>query len=153
MEQFPIGFTKCPNCQKYSINALPNFGFSENQIVNWECPYCFLILEGDDWKKNIVGELTEEPEEGQGNLLFGRFLRHSPQELSPKKAKDLATEYIKNLDMKELPPAIGSARVSDYVEEWQIDFKKILPKGAVVIPDIYCIAVNKKTGRVSQISL
>jgi hypothetical protein len=152
MQDFPIGFTKCPSCQKYSINILPAFGFSKNQIADWQCPYCFLILEDENWKKNIVSELKENLEEERENLLFGKILTHETEELSPQKAKELAANYIKNLKIKELPPDLKSAKVSDYVEEWQVDFKKIIPKGAVVIPDSYCIVVNKKNGQILEIS-
>jgi hypothetical protein len=153
MSQFLLGFTNCPKCQKLSINVMPTFGFNENQIADWECPYCFLILEGENWKKNIVKELDDEIQEKQGKLLFGKILTHTSDEVSPQKAKDLATEYIKNLKIEEFPPSLENIKVSDYEEEWQVDFKKTLPKGAIVLPNNYCIAVNKKTGEQNSISL
>lgn len=148
-----MGFTKCPKCQKYSINAMPPFGFPEGRIIDWECPYCFLILEGENWKKNIVQELKDEIGNGQNKPLFGKTLSHSGEEISPQKAKDLATDYLKKSNVSDFPPSFDNAKISDYVEEWQIDFKKIVPKGAIVIPDSYCVIVNKKTGETNEISL
>jgi hypothetical protein len=153
MSQFPLGFTKCPKCQKFSINVTPTFGFSEQQIADWECPYCFLILEGENWQKNIVEELIEDIEKEQKSLLFGKILIHTPNEISPKKAKELAITYIKNIKIKGFPPSLENVRVLDCIEEWQIDFDKILPKGAIVIPKTYCLAVNKITGKTNPISL
>jgi hypothetical protein len=153
MSQFPLGFTKCPKCQKLSINVTPAFDFPEKQTTDWECPYCFLILEGENWQKNIVEELTEDIEKTQNNPLFGKILTHTSNEISPKKAKELAITYIKNIKMEQFPPSLENVRVLDCIEEWQIDFDKILPKGAIVIPKTYCLAVNKITGKTNPISL
>jgi len=153
MDQFPLGFTKCPKCQKYSINIMPSFGFSKNQIISWECPRCFLILEGKNWKKNIIEELNEEIEEGKGNLLFGKILTYFPEEISPNKAKELAMTYLGNLEDKEFPPSFKNIKISDCKEEWQIDFDKITPKGIVAFPPTYCVLVNKKTGETNYLSL
>ncbi|MFH1894623.1 MAG: hypothetical protein ABH813_01850 [Patescibacteria group bacterium] len=152
MSQFPLGFTKCPECQKYSINILPAFGFPENRIAGWECPYCFLILEGENWKKNIVEELKEDIKGGQGNLLFGKILTHALDEISPNKAKELAAAYLNNLKIKEFPPSFKNIKVSDYGEEWQVDFDKITLKEAKTFPPNYCVIVNKKTREINQIS-
>jgi hypothetical protein len=153
MDQFLLGFTKCPQCQKFSINANPAFGFPENQIQNWQCPYCFLILEGENWKKNIIQELGDDDEKNQNKMLFGKILTHLREEISPQKAKEIATEYIKNLNIKKFPPILEEAKILDYKEEWQVDFKKNLPKGVIVIPDVYCIIVNKKSGQATEISI
>lgn len=153
MDSFLLGFTRCPNCAKYSINNLPNFGFPDDKTINWECPYCFLILEGDEWKKNIVQELKDEIEKNQTNTFFGKILMYSKEEISPKKAKDIAIDYLNKLNIKKFPPILGSAKISDYNEEWQVDFKKAISGGAIIIPDSYCIIVNKKTGQPTEISL
>jgi len=152
MSQFPLGFTKCPKCQKYSINIMPNFGFPENQIADWECPYCFLILEEEAWKKNIIEELNGAIERERGNLLFGKILTHDQREISANKAKELAAAYLDNLEMKEFPPSFENIKVSDYREEWQVDFDKITPKGITAFPPTYCVLVNKKTGEINRLS-
>lgn len=151
MSQFPLGFTKCPNCQKYSINIVPAFGYKEEKLVSWQCPYCFTLLSEDDWKKNMIEEISEDIEKEHANFLFGQVLIYDSEEITPEKARELAIKYIKGLETKKFPPSFENIRISDYKEEWWIDFDKIAPKGLSAFPPTYCVIVNKKTGEINLI--
>ncbi|OGZ22951.1 MAG: hypothetical protein A3A08_00795 [Candidatus Nealsonbacteria bacterium RIFCSPLOWO2_01_FULL_41_9] len=137
--QFPLGFTRCPKCQKFSLNIEPS---DERQIIEWECPFCFNIISEEEWEKNIVGELDEELER-QKDFHLGQILAYMPGEITPAKAKELAIEYVKNLEKEKLPLLFENIRVTDNREEWQINFDEIF----------YCIIVNKKTGALHKISI
>jgi hypothetical protein len=149
-------FTKCRNCQRYSLSSFPfaePFGQKERQILEWECPYCLDIISEEEWKKNIISELPEdfEKKESKDNLRRGIILKYSSGEISPKAAKELAVEYIRNLKT-DYPPSFQNIRISDSGEEWWADFNKISPRGLNVIPATYCVVINKKTGEANIIS-
>jgi hypothetical protein len=157
MEEFPLGFTKCPKCQKYSINMRPTPTPLDTervqgiQIIDWECPYCFSVYAQNELEKNIIEELEEELEKNQQGFQLGQLLSHSPGEISPQKAAELAADYIQSIKT-EFPPSFENFKLNDRGEEWEVDFKKIPPKGITVFPDNYCIIVNKKTGQTQKIS-
>ncbi|MFH1036624.1 MAG: hypothetical protein V1756_00955 [Patescibacteria group bacterium] len=162
MDQFPLGFTKCPKCQEYSIYMESSLGSpfgpsfqdkSNGRIIEWECPYCFVIISEEELKKNMVRELDEEIEYEKRGFKKGQILEHMPEEISAQEARKMATEYMKSLNIKEFPPSFEKVRVSDCQEEWWVDFDKITKKNAKVFPPNYCVILNKKTGGVNLVSL
>jgi hypothetical protein len=157
MFQFPLGFTQCPKCKKYSINMDPFFSSEEERVkkhdnthvMEWGCPYCHTILTEKEWRKKMV-EYDEKFEKEQKNFLYGKIFRHSLDEITPQNAKEISIESFKNLNIKGPSADLESIRVSDCQEEWQVEMDKITKNTKNFLPP-YRAVINKKTGQVNWI--